>query len=166
MLWNEIGLLREVCERQRQSVSKLVQFLLTLVQPSSTGVGSHAQKHRFNGNSTPKTKRLVPYIESSNLLEDAQLDDNFHYSGLDVGLDSNTGENEMSVAAPQQLTSILASQSLQPLAPNWDILACLEKDISSQSIDSSSVFSPISPTSSSQNQFNQALGNNINYDFI
>lgn len=154
MLWNEIGLLREVCERQRQSVSKLVQFLLTLVQPGGAGVGNHTQKHWFNPNSATKAKRLVPYIESSNLLDSVQSNDNFHYGGVEAGLDAINGENGMTVAAPQQLTSMLASQSLQPLAPNWDILACIQKDILSQSIDYPSAFSP----TNSSPHYNHTLG--------
>ncbi|KAI1718120.1 HSF-type DNA-binding domain-containing protein [Ditylenchus destructor] len=62
LLWNEVGLLRDQHLKQQQNVGKLVQFLISLMQPAS---GSHCaqQKHgRMAG-----MKRFVQIGESDPL---------------------------------------------------------------------------------------------------
>ncbi|KAI1731411.1 HSF-type DNA-binding domain-containing protein [Ditylenchus destructor] len=62
LLWNEVGLLRDQHLKQQQNVGKLVQFLISLMQPSS---GSHCaqQKHGRMGG----MKRFVQIGESDPL---------------------------------------------------------------------------------------------------
>jgi len=55
--------------KQQQNVSRLVQFLLSLMQPSSTNHHHHTKHHRMGAgvNGQPKAKILVPVEEENPL---------------------------------------------------------------------------------------------------
>jgi heat shock transcription factor 1 len=57
-LWREVAILRQKHMKQQQIVNKLIQFLVTLVQPQRSGLGSGIGKRRYQLmiNDAPKSK--------------------------------------------------------------------------------------------------------------
>ncbi|XP_052891669.1 putative uncharacterized protein DDB_G0277255 isoform X3 [Anopheles moucheti] len=62
-LWREIAILRQKHHKQQQIVNKLIQFLVTIVQPSRSGLGSmnNSNKRRFQLmiNDAPQQAKLM-----------------------------------------------------------------------------------------------------------
>lgn len=60
-LWREVAILRQKHMKQQQIVNKLIQFLVTMVQPTRSGLGSSLGKRRYQLmiNDAPKTKVCI-----------------------------------------------------------------------------------------------------------
>nr|UOI87874.1 heat shock factor [Prodiamesa olivacea] len=61
-LWREVAILRQKHMKQQQIVNKLIQFLVTLVQPSRSGLNSSIGKRRYQLmiNDAPQSKLKKP----------------------------------------------------------------------------------------------------------
>ncbi|XP_070505662.1 heat shock factor protein isoform X2 [Chironomus tepperi] len=89
-LWREVAILRQKHMKQQQIVNKLIQFLVTLVQPQRSGLGNSLGKRRFQLmiNDAPQSKvkksnQTGPII--SELLEQCDSDmeaDEFNFTNV------------------------------------------------------------------------------------
>lgn len=108
-LWREIAILRQKHSKQQQIVNKLIQFLVTLVQPTRGGGGINTMsgvKRRFQLmiNDVPESSKLqkpnentVPVIRE--LTED--LFDEVNYTeGEDIDYDEDNGHTDVFVTSP------------------------------------------------------------------
>lgn len=108
-LWREVAILRQKHMKQQQIVNKLIQFLVTLVQPQRSGLGNSLGKRRFQLmiNDAPQSKvkksnQTGPII--SELLEQCDSDletDEFDFSNVQSpgsssskDLDNSAGSSE------------------------------------------------------------------------
>lgn len=109
-LWREVAILRQKHMKQQQIVNKLIQFLVTLVQPQRSGLGNSLGKRRFQLmiNDAPQSKvkksnQTGPII--SELLEQCDSDleaDEFDFSNVrspgspqsSKDLDNSAGSSE------------------------------------------------------------------------
>lgn len=81
-LWREVAILRQKHMKQQQIVNKLIQFLVTLVQPQRSGLGSSLGKRRYQLmiNDAPQSKLSKsthgPIISelTEELLDDSDLE--------------------------------------------------------------------------------------------
>jgi heat shock transcription factor 1 len=81
-LWREVAMLRQKHMKQQQIVNKLIQFLVTIVNPQRTGLGSGIGKRRYhlmiNDAPQSKLKKTMegPIISelTEELLEDIESD--------------------------------------------------------------------------------------------
>lgn len=101
-LWREIAVLRQKHLKQQQIVNKLIQFLVTLVQPSRGGGGINSMsgvKRRFQLmiNDVPESSKMRKTNEDSlpairELTEDLFSDNNYEYPGDSYGGDDDDGD--------------------------------------------------------------------------
>jgi heat shock transcription factor 1 len=58
-LWREVAILRQKHMKQQQIVNKLIQFLVTIVQPQRSGLGGMNKRHyQLMINDTPESSKV------------------------------------------------------------------------------------------------------------
>ncbi|CAO1420763.1 unnamed protein product [Diamesa serratosioi] len=128
-LWREVAILRQKHMKQQQIVNKLIQFLVTLVQPSRSGLGSGIGKRRFqlmiNDAPQPKMKKTDdgPIIHE---LTEELLDE----------VESDFEPEQLEVPSVQSPGSISSQSPYRPGSSCYDddvINANIIKQIQSQS---------------------------------
>jgi hypothetical protein len=110
-LWREVAILRQKHMKQQQIVNKLIQFLVTLVQPQRSGLGNSLGKRRFQLmiNDAPQSKlkksnQTGPII--SELLEQCDSDletDEFNFTNVQSPGSSSSKDFENSAASSEGL---------------------------------------------------------------
>ncbi|CAH1729717.1 unnamed protein product [Chironomus riparius] len=110
-LWREVAILRQKHMKQQQIVNKLIQFLVTLVQPQRSGLGNSLGKRRFQLmiNDAPQSKvkksnQTGPII--SELLEqcDSDMDtDEFNFTNVQSPGSSSSKDFDNSAGSSEGL---------------------------------------------------------------
>lgn len=147
-LWREIAVLRQKHMKQQQIVNKLIQFLVTIVQPQRTGLSGMGEKRRYQLmiNDTPQASKMRrpnnsedgPIIHdiSEDLLDDVaqeeadlmnevdpivQSPNTIHSQTLDINEDECTLEDAINNDCDYYFTSSPdGSQIYRPGAPSND----------------------------------------------
>lgn len=118
-LWREIAVLRQKHMKQQQIVNKLIQFLVTIVQPQRTGLGGMGGKRRFQLmiNDTPQSSSKMRRPNESegrgpiiHELSEELLDDVADANDLGMDLSPAMSVEEMSpestsASSPNKLSS-------------------------------------------------------------
>lgn len=75
-LWREIAVLRQKHLKQQQIVNKLIQFLVTIVQPQRTGLSGMGEKRRYQLmiNDTPQAAKIRRQTNDGPVIHDISED--------------------------------------------------------------------------------------------
>ncbi|XP_052891673.1 alpha-protein kinase 1 isoform X7 [Anopheles moucheti] len=105
-LWREIAILRQKHHKQQQIVNKLIQFLVTIVQPSRSGLGSmnNSNKRRFQLmiNDAPQQAKLMKteYDDGATIEELGEALEEVAYANQQELLNSDTPEVSSPISVP------------------------------------------------------------------
>ncbi|XP_055596404.1 heat shock factor protein isoform X2 [Uranotaenia lowii] len=128
-LWREIAILRQKHLKQQQIVNKLIQFLVTIVQPSRGGLssmGNASNKRRFQlmineapANKTKKSNEGATIEELGEVLEGAAFDEDHDLLSIckDTNNDSVKATQSKSYTRDSTLPEVTSPQSINHQSP-------------------------------------------------